>query len=84
MELNKYNRYSDAIGNLYKAAYYLTKGSVQLAVDFLKKAKKKIGNKLDPRLINFLNQPEDYLKDSSSKNYWAEKILDQYKKFRYR
>jgi len=82
MELNKYSYRSDAIGNLYKASYYLARGSGRLAVNFLKKAKEKISDELDLQLIKFLNHPEDYLKDYWYQNYWAEKILDQYKKLK--
>jgi len=82
MELNKYSYWSDAIGNLYKAAYYLAKGLRQSAVDFLRRAEKKIGTELDPQLMKFLSRPEDYLKDYGCQNYWAEKILDQYKKIK--
>lgn len=78
MGLNRDSYYSDAIANLYRAAYFLTRGSVALSLDFLRRAKARINTNLNPKIIEFLNQPEKYLKDSKSKNYWAEKILDEY------
>jgi hypothetical protein len=69
MALNKYSYKSDVAANLYRAAFYLAKGSTSVAKDFLEKSGENFSN----------------LKINSKKNrlYWAEKILDQYKKLRY-
>jgi len=69
MALNKYSYKSDAAANLYRAAFYLAKGSTSVAMDFLEKSGENFNN----------------LKINSKKNrlFWAEKILDQYKKLKY-
>jgi hypothetical protein len=64
MALNKYSHQSDKIANLYRASFYLAKGSIDLALNFLKKT----GEKFDGMNIENKN---DQL-------YWAEKILDRY------
>jgi len=48
----------------------------------LKKAATKIKEKLDPAIIKMADFPRDYLKTSRDQHYWAEKILDQYTKFK--
>jgi hypothetical protein len=64
MALNKYSHQSDKIADLYRASFYLAKGSKDMALDFLKKSGEKFGEmKLDTK---------------SSQLYWAEKILDRY------
>ena len=66
MELNKYSLRDDALANLYRSAFYLAKGNSKIGMDFLKKAKRVLGNDLKtpntslPRLV------------------LAEKVLDQY------
>lgn len=69
MVLNKYSYKSDAVANLYRAAFYLAKGSTSVAMDFLEESGENFNN----------------LKIDSKKNrlFWAEKILDQYKKLKY-
>lgn len=64
MVLNKYSYKSDAVANLYRAAFYLAKGSKDLALDFLRKS----GQHLDNLKLNTKKQ----------RLYWAEKILDRY------
>jgi len=64
MALNKYSHKSDRIANLYRAAFYLAKGSGEVALDFLKKSGEKFEN------IKLTNEKE--------RLYWAEKILDRY------
>ena len=74
MALNKADYQSDAIVNLYRAAFYLAKGSEEIGWEFLKKAKEKLGRTLDvsPKKI----------KSSKERLFWAEKILDEYQKLR--
>ena len=64
MALNKYSHKSDVAANLYRAAFYLAKGSTSVALDFVDKSGMrfkglKVGNEKE-RL------------------FWAEKILDKY------
>lgn len=75
MALNKYSRKSDAIVNLYRAAFYLAKGSEEIGWKFLRKAKEKLGRALDI-------SPKK-LKSSKERRFWVEKILDQYLKFKH-
>lgn len=75
MALNKYSRKSDAIVNLYRAAFYLAKGSESIGWKFLRKAKEKLGRALDI-------SPKK-LKSPKERRFWAEKILDQYHKFKH-
>lgn len=64
MALNKHSRESDKIANLYRASFYLARGSVSTALDFLEKTDEKF-DEMD------LNGKDNQL-------YWAEKILDRY------
>lgn len=75
MALNKNSRKSDAIVNLYRAAFYLAKGSETVGWEFLRKAKEKLGGTLDI-------SPKK-LKSPQEARFWAEKILDQYLKFKH-
>lgn len=65
MALNKYSHRSDAAANLYRAAFYLAKGSISVAKDFLKKS----GEEFDGLKVN----------SEKDRLFWAEKILDKYK-----
>lgn len=64
MALNKNSKKADKIANLYRAAFYLAKGSNKMAMFFLNKSNQKFNgiktNTKDERL------------------FWAEKILDRY------
>lgn len=82
MVLNKFDYQSDAIANLYRASLYLARGSEAVGLEFLKKAKKRLGKKLDQEIISFIATPEVYLKNPRSRLLWAEKILDQYQKLK--
>ncbi len=64
MALNKYSHRSDKIADLYRAAFYLAKGSKDMAMTFLKKSGERFEN------IKLKNEKE--------RLYWAEKILDRY------
>lgn len=79
MALNKYSYESDAIVNLYRAAFYLAKGSQVVGLNFLKKAKGKLGTlgkELDSLQLEQLKSLQDSI-------YWAEKILDEYHKLKH-
>ncbi len=82
MALNKADYQSDAIVNLYRASLYLARGSEEVGLEFLKKAKNKLGKKLDQELISLIARPKVYLKSSQSRLFWAEKILDEYQRLR--
>lgn len=64
MALDKYSHQSDKIANLYRASFYLAKGSKEIALDFLKKS----GEKFDKMDLDTKNR----------QLFWAEKILDRY------
>jgi hypothetical protein len=80
MALDKYDYSSDAIANLYRASLYLARESKDIGISFLLKAKKTLGKKmsLDIDKIakgDIFKGPQDYY-------YWAEKILDEYKRLK--
>lgn len=81
MVLSKDSYQSDAIANLYRAAFYLAKESREVGIEFLVKAKKKLGDKLDPQIASLIKNKEKYLNNNKKLLYWAEKVLDQYHKF---
>ena len=72
MALDKGDKTSDAIADLYRASYYLAKQSSKVGMVFLLKAKKKLGNTM---LLDVSNISNNYL-------YWAEKVLDEYKRLK--
>jgi len=82
MALNKFDYQSDAIVNLYRASLYLARGSQEVGLKFLKKAKNELGKKLDQKLISLAITPKAFLKSSQSRLFWAEKILDEYQNLR--
>lgn len=64
MALNKFSKKSDKIANLYRAAFYLAKGSNDVALGFLEKSGVRFKD---------LNT-----KTKALRLFWAEKILDKY------
>lgn len=64
MALNKYSLKSDNIANLYRAAYYLARGSTNIAKEFIQKS----GEKFEKMNLN----------GRRNQLLWAEKILDRY------
>lgn len=72
MTLNKYNQTSDAIADLYRAAFYLAKQYKDVGISFILKAKKKLGDKMT---LNVDEITDNY-------TYWAEKALDEYKRLK--
>ena len=80
MALDKYSIESDGIADLYRAALYLARESKDVGISFIEKAQRKLGKKLSIDLetlkkeINFKSR-YDYC-------YWAEKVLDEYKRLR--
>lgn len=74
MALNKFDIKSDGIADLYRAALYLTRGANEAGLEFLRKAKKKLGKRI-------VNAPEKF-KNRQQQLFLAEKILDQYIKLK--
>jgi len=70
MALNKFDIKSDGIADLYRAALYLARGNKEVGLEFLDKARKKLGE----RLV----EPPTKLENRKKQLFWAEKILDQY------
>lgn len=64
MAVDKYSKKADKIANLYRAAFYLAKGSKDVAMDFLNKSGESFKG----------------IKTESEKDrlFWAEQILDKY------
>ena len=69
MDLNKFSKKSDKIANLYRAAFYLAKGSNKVALGFLHKSGVEFDN-LD-------------LTTKVKRIFWAEKVLDKYTSLKY-
>jgi len=82
MILNKNSYQSDAVASLYRAAFSLARGSKEVGIDFLIKAQKRLGSKFDPQITSLIENKEKYLKNNKDFLYWAEKVLDQYHRFR--
>jgi len=80
MALNKFDKTSDAIADLYRAALYLGRKSEETGISFFLKAKEKLGNKIliDSQAITKSNT----FKNPLNFSYWAEKILDEYKRLK--
>ena len=76
MALTTNNKSSDAIADLYRASYYLALQSKETGLSFLRKAKEKLGDKLS------LDVEEISKQSGQSYLYWAEKILDEYKRLK--
>lgn len=70
MGLSKYSHKSDRVGDLYRAAFYMAKGATAIGLDFLKKSGSKLkGLKL---------------RTKKDRLYWAEKILDEYERRKFK
>lgn len=65
---------ADAIANLYRSALYLGRGSKEIGISFLKKAKVNLGNSLSIKL--------EEIETNNNLKYSAEKILDEYKRLK--
>lgn len=76
MDLNKFDRRSDGIADVYRAALYLARGNSETGLKFLNQAKTKIGKRLTGSFLSDMSVPK--LKNRQQQLFWAEKILDQY------
>lgn len=68
-KMDRKSKDADRVANLYRAAYCVATGSDSLARKFLQKAGL------------FLESFE--IRTPQERNYWAEKIFDEYAKLRY-
>lgn len=80
MELDSKSKQADAIGNLYRSALFMVKGETDLSFSFLEKAHCILKEKISSSLVEFLTKKECLSKEQQL--LWAEKILDQYHKFK--
>ena len=79
MTLNKHDRMSDSIADLYRSALYMARKSKDTGISFLLKSKFKLGKKLSLDVDKIKRASLDNHFDST---YWAEKILDEYKRLK--
>lgn len=82
MALNKFSYSSDTIADIYRAALYLAKGSKAVALDFLLKSRKKLGKRFNANLVYLIENHHRLIKSKKDQLFWAEKILDEYQKFK--
>jgi len=80
MVLDKNDKISDAIVDLYRAAYYLAKGSKDVGIKFLLEAKKKLGDTIILDVSKIIEL--DHSKKPFNCRYWAEKALDEHKRLK--
>ncbi|MBM3209076.1 hypothetical protein FJZ40_02180 [Candidatus Shapirobacteria bacterium] len=78
MALDKNSLKSDAVVNLYRAALYLARGSKEVGLEFLQKARRYLPGEISPEIKGLLSSGDQYLKTQKDCLFWAEKILDQY------
>jgi len=80
MALTKLDRTSDGIADLYRASYYLAKKSKKTGILLLLKSKKILGKRLTLDVNRIVKK--DTLKSSHDYYFWAEKILDEFKRLK--
>jgi hypothetical protein len=76
MDLNKFNKSSDGIADIYRAALYLARGNTDIGARFLDQAKVKAGEKFIGPFLSGISF--DKIKTRRQQLFWAEKVLDQY------
>lgn len=74
MNLNKFDIKSDGIADIYRSALYLARGAEDVGLSFLKEARKKLGQEI-------ISCPTK-LRNRRQKLIFAEKVLDQYLRFK--
>ena len=72
--------WTDAVGNLYRTAFFLAQGKTSLAKLFLEKSAAVLSKEELGDLAKLLEDFEQKLTLESREKYWAEVALDQYKK----
>jgi len=76
----KYNLKADGIAYLYRSAFYLAKGDTLSGLMMLKKAEERIDQNEMEKLQPLFENPDNYLSNESKKRFWAEKILNEYRR----
>ena len=76
----KNSLWADAVGNLYRTAFFLAQGKTSLAKLFLEKSAAALSKEELGDLAKLLEDFEQKLTLESREKYWAEVALDQYKK----
>lgn len=76
MGLSKFDKKSDGIADIYRAALYLARGDNVLGLRFLNQAKTKISKKFTEAALSAITVKK--LTTRQQQLYWAEKVLDQY------
>jgi len=76
----KNSLWADAVGNLYRTAFFLAQGKTSLAKLFLEKSAAVLSKEELGDLAKLLEGFEQKLTLESREKYWAEVALDQYKK----
>jgi len=72
---------ADALANLYRSAFYLGLGEVEVALSFLEKSFDQIEKKKLQNLEKIVSHPS-LLASKKQQLFWAEKILDLYREER--
>ena len=72
--------WADAVGNLYRTAFFLAQGKTSLAKLFLEKSAAVLSKEELGDLAKLLEGFDQKLTLESREKYWAEVALDQYKK----
>ncbi|MGI5826526.1 MAG: hypothetical protein ACOX50_03885 [Patescibacteria group bacterium] len=75
----KNNIKADAVGYLYRAAFYLAKGDQASALNFLNTTTQRISQNKLLIIKPLLENPKAQLATKQQERYWAEKILDEYR-----
>lgn len=71
------DRVANGLGDLYRSAVSLGKGSISMGRKFLREAEGQIGERL-------LVKESDLKLDSKEEQlYWAEKVLDEYYRLKF-
>ena len=76
MDLKKFDKRSDGIADIYRAALYLARGSNDISLRFLNQAKAKIGKRFIGSFLSGISI--DRPKTRRERLFLAEKVLDQY------
>ena len=77
MKINSKSSKAEALENLYRSAFFMVKGQVDLSITFLEKAHHVLGKKLPKPIVQLMNTNGKSV-DEKNRLFWAEKILDQY------
>jgi hypothetical protein len=76
----KFRSDMDGLGWLYRSAFFLARGDEKEAIVFLNKADKQLDQYLKEDLKTLSKRPGKYLTGEKQRCFWAEKILDEYRR----